>query len=517
MKRTLLLAIILATTCNAFSQNTQSGKFDFQQVPQSPAFTLLGVQPSLIDKPTSTTDFAASLINATSSFTVFPTSYALEFNPYHLLVKDSKEKYSPLFIYKNNAVDRTERINNSLANGSLLSIGVVTEKFSADILRPKIAIGAKICLASGHTLSNETIKQINEKFKTYGLNWNKSNLDLLNSDSDYKKANDEQIKLRLKIELGYDIDTLTFYNDLKARIVDSIKRINMELTDIEKQITSYSSLLGKNATASEKLILAITLQPLKGRQNALTEKLSILNSDTSNLNYKTTQIITRKYNDLEITALRSMLEKDSLHVLKMYEEKAALIDKKADVADAFTELKAISVKRVGFKCDLAGGFIMSYPTLMHDSIQLSGYGIWTVLGYEWEKAGCFFAIRGTSNIYDTTRSSNQDYHFRYRTTGSIEIGGRVFYDAIDKLEVSAEILYRATFGATETPVNRWRFMANLSYDLGNNKVINFNIGKDYNSNTPNLGGNLVAGLNLMLGFGSTRQVNSGAIQKEQLF
>src|SRR5688500_5284372 len=136
MKKIYLAGILTFAVLQVVAQITktdtvpgQSAKFDFQQMTHGHAVTQLGIESSQIDKPSSTTDFAASLMNAINNFTALPTSYSVEFNPYRSLVPGSREKYSPL--YNLSTCTRNFRVNNSLATGSLISLGVVTEKFGA--------------------------------------------------------------------------------------------------------------------------------------------------------------------------------------------------------------------------------------------------------------------------------------------------------------------------------------------------------------------------------------------------
>ena len=48
-----------------------------------------------------------------------------------------------------------------------------------------------------------------------------------------------------------------------------------------------------------------------------------------------------------------------------------------------------------------------------------------------------------------------------------------------------------------------RFTLNLGYEIFKNKLVTFNLGKDFDKNFET-GGNLIATLNLILGFGSMR-------------
>jgi len=64
-------------------------KFDGLNAPSSPAFNLLGISPSSIDRPIDITSFAVSVQNASSDFSSLPNSYAMEFLPFTLFSVNS--------------------------------------------------------------------------------------------------------------------------------------------------------------------------------------------------------------------------------------------------------------------------------------------------------------------------------------------------------------------------------------------------------------------------------------------
>jgi hypothetical protein len=79
----LFLSCLIAETL--FSQDSVS--LDQLQVPSSPAFTILDISPSSIERPKNPTDFALALGNATSGFTTLPKNYAMELAPYWVFAK----------------------------------------------------------------------------------------------------------------------------------------------------------------------------------------------------------------------------------------------------------------------------------------------------------------------------------------------------------------------------------------------------------------------------------------------
>ena len=67
--------------CSAQSSDTLP-KFNTLRTPVSPAFTILGIAPTEIERPQTPSEFTASLLKATSDFTELPTDYSVEVSPY---------------------------------------------------------------------------------------------------------------------------------------------------------------------------------------------------------------------------------------------------------------------------------------------------------------------------------------------------------------------------------------------------------------------------------------------------
>lgn len=75
------------------SVNAQTSKpdttinLDLLKAPTSPAFNLLGVSPSDIERPTDINAFLVSIQNGTNNYTSFPKNYAVEFAPWLIFKK----------------------------------------------------------------------------------------------------------------------------------------------------------------------------------------------------------------------------------------------------------------------------------------------------------------------------------------------------------------------------------------------------------------------------------------------
>ncbi len=86
----------------------------------------------------------------------------------------------------------------------------------------------------------------------------------------------------------------------------------------------------------------------------------------------------------------------------------------------------------------------------------------------------------------------------------LELGGRIILDKFYKFSISGEIVNRIYLKG-ENKKSKLRYTINLSYEIFKNKLLTFNIGKDFDMK-PVTGGNLIAALNLILGFGAERNV-----------
>ena len=92
MKKIIFLQLLIICAFVGQSQNKSNldsvvkaldntVNLDLLEAPSSPAFNLLGISSSSIERPTSLNSFRLSIQNATSNFSKFPSNYAVEFAP----------------------------------------------------------------------------------------------------------------------------------------------------------------------------------------------------------------------------------------------------------------------------------------------------------------------------------------------------------------------------------------------------------------------------------------------------
>ncbi len=150
MRTSLLRSLILlgaAAPLAAQSENAGPA-FNGLRTPVSPAFLLLGVAPTVVERPNTPSDFALSVLNRGASLTNLPRDVALEFSPYWLIKH-------PTLTWQQ---DATRDIANSVARTMTISVATAEVGTTA---RPVtgLAVGFRAAPVSGH-VSQSSISQL---------------------------------------------------------------------------------------------------------------------------------------------------------------------------------------------------------------------------------------------------------------------------------------------------------------------------------------------------------------------
>jgi len=87
---------------------------------------------------------------------------------------------------------------------------------------------------------------------------------------------------------------------------------------------------------------------------------------------------------------------------------------------------------------------------------------------------------------------------------TLDFGAKMVGKGMDgKLVVSAEGLYRSVLNKDVIDPT-WRLVFNASYDIGKSQALTFSVGKNFDG-TVTKGGNLIAALNFIAGFGGNKK------------
>ncbi len=169
-------------------------------------------------------------------------------------------------------------------------------------------------------------------------------------------------------------------------------------------------------------------------------------------------------------------------------EKAAEAD---DLRAASLSLQTLRERRQGWKLDFASGLVLDFPGRVFGHGQLSRLGAWFTGGFEGSKASALGVVRYIGDHADPSLAA-------------LDLGGRLIVDHVRNTSLSLEGVYRA-FPKKGGPNDEWRTALALDYAIAKNRVISFSFGRDYEGKRS---GNLIAIVNLLLGFGTKRPVTN---------
>jgi hypothetical protein len=177
--------------------------------------------------------------------------------------------------------------------------------------------------------------------------------------------------------------------------------------------------------------------------------------------------------------------------------------------NTYTELKKqareFTIERIGAFLDFAGGFAVRFPTNQLGYSFADNAGAWLTGGYEGgNKALSIYGVARylyqPEKIYADTSAKISN-----KKISTFDMGARLLYATDnDKFNIGGEAIYRSVLN--KSIVNpSWRVVFSAEYDLGFNKKLTFNFGRDFNG-VISKSGNLIAAINLIAGFGNKKPV-----------
>lgn len=150
-------ALLLVAALSAQSTNSEPPAFNGLRTPVSPAFVVLGVAPTVVERPNTPADLAFSILSRSAAITTLPRDLALELSPYWLVKH-------PTLTWE---ADSTRGVGTSLARTMTLSFA--TAELGTDT-RPitGLAVGFRAAPFSGR-LSRDAIDTLKALGDRLGL------------------------------------------------------------------------------------------------------------------------------------------------------------------------------------------------------------------------------------------------------------------------------------------------------------------------------------------------------------
>lgn len=206
MKKFFLIALLsFSTACVLGQQESSDSTIDLNvlNAPSNPAFNLMGISPSSIDKPSDLNAFKLSVQNATNNFKKLPSNYAVELAPGILFRKKSQT------LQQFNSVKFSDVFWQSLS----LSIGMAQATDNDD----------------GDTKDTVSFTKLGfgVKFSIIRPKWNSGPIDTFYSY--LKKTHEEYLKLAER-----DIDNNEQVISLKKKMADAVN--THEIVTINQQL-----------------------------------------------------------------------------------------------------------------------------------------------------------------------------------------------------------------------------------------------------------------------------------------
>ena len=402
MRKLYLVLLLVLQLTNVFSQTPidTTLSLDILQAPVSPAFNLMGISPTSIDRPTDLNAFRVSVQNSSKNFTQLPSSYAVELAP------------AALFNPRSQTMDKFGSTKFRDVWYQTLSVSFGFAKTDNDDAETdsastaKVGIGIKLSLIRP-SFSTETEDALHEIY---------INQDNLN---------------RLKGELLFSNDTL--------------KALREEMESIAKSDLPDSVRIPKLLTLNQKLS--------EQNNKVLTQKSSIEKLES------TRETISKLVSDFKI------------------------------------------VRRGGF-LDAAAGTVLEFPTQKFNYSKVTKIGVWLTGGYEGKPIAVLGILR---YLYNPDKIFADDTEkIDSKNISSFDYGIRLDYKSRNsKFIVGTEFLYRSVLNKNTIPSSN-RLVLNASHQVGKNQAVTFTFGKNFDGSIEK-GGNLIAALNLLLGFGSEKK------------
>ncbi len=399
-----IAALLWAGSSYAQSEPDTTVNLDLLKSPISPAFTILGIATSDVERPTDPTAFAVSVQQATNNFTALPNSYALQLAPF-------------LWGRKKFTLSEYDGNTHAFRQSFLISAGF-----------------------------------------TYKGPEGKENIDSLKTT-----------------RVGAGIN----FSLLRPKWTTETRATYQKLIEAQRQVLAdYREMEG---------------------QNKLYRQIAALKKERKELNDKEN----KTQADLDrIEAIKE--ERQRLEAELGEELNASLAISSAAYAQAKKAATSFKSERQGPFIDLSAGFALDFPGNRFNNSRIYRGGAWLTGGYENGNKGItsLFIVRYLYNPEKVFADPDNllPVQEQYST---LDAGARFLLSSFGgKLMLSGEALYRSVAG-TRLIDPSWRLVVNAAYDVGINRKLTFSFGRNFDG-VISKGGNLLAALNLVLGFGTDR-------------
>ncbi|OMP78612.1 hypothetical protein [[Flexibacter] sp. ATCC 35208] len=405
MKRILFIVAILAILCvdvKAQLNIDTTITLDVLKSPVSPAFNMLGISTSAIERPSDLNSFRLSVQNATNNLTAIPNSYAFEIAPFLWGAKK----------YTLKDFDSTKHafLQSFTISAGFTHMGPEGQEDVDSLKTTKVAIGIKFAIIRPR----------------WSANTRKAYLDLIKAQEDLLKA--------------YELPNM--YTD--------------------------------------------SLEILKNLRAALGANTSLPNNIKQDSSARLRSDLQRMHN------LVDSIQQEGLPSSEPFQRAKA-------IAAAFP------TERKGVFLDFTTGMVADFPDNRFDNSLINKAGAWLTGGYENGNKGItsMFIVRYL--YHPEVIFADPDGKISADHASTFDVGARFLLSTLnDKFTLSGEGLYRSVIGNTVLDPS-WRLVLSTEYEIAKNRKVTFSFGRNFDG-AISKGGNLIAAINFIAGFGGERKV-----------
>ena len=162
----------------------------------------------------------------------------------------------------------------------------------------------------------------------------------------------------------------------------------------------------------------------------------------------------------------------------------------------------INFNRVGFKLDFNSAIAYDFPDQVYGDGKLSDLGLWLTAAIEGQTGWSFLGI--ARYLYSPDQLfADPTGQISTMDNETFDAGVRLIFSK-DKFSFSGEIVNRSVLGNDDID-STIKYAFNTEYVVSNNTKLTLSIGKAFNGAITRTG-NVIAALNFLKGFGSTRTV-----------
>ena len=464
----LVLWASVALAQNPPSQ-TELPELDDLKAPSAPAFVLLGVSPTKVERPQAVKALVLSAVTASGDG--FPKNFAVEFTPYWF----GSPSLNFADYYRRNVLKDIPRH---------LSISVATTPLStAPDSGTALALGFRTLPLPGRAHPRLT-----------GLvaSLDKSQVELLELESLFNRPARLLALIREAQALATDGSTAFLQEDPFKTLIDraltlddQIRTAEVDQSETQEELDELAGL--PVAARGDEAKLKAHLEDLKRQLEARAEDQKALAKEMLDA-LRRSELSPRLALERDLESLVSRLDAAKQRRIAKAE---------ADLKATALKIQALDTQRVGATLAVAGAVSWDVAADMTEQSQLAKLGIWITPGYRIVrcpkdvKKDCSqpFDVLGVFRYLENRRALEHDQTW--------ELGARLVWQTSSKLAVSGEWLAQTGHDSDEDPGTRLVGVA--EYEITSSAFLYASFGRDFEEK--GVRRNLVSAIGITVGFG----------------